>query len=182
VQILSRKLTVPPNEEDSRKAVINEALSLLTQIHIAFAASIGNDEPETSAETEDVALEDAKRRRILHALLDLISLEGVYPSLSGGIGVPLEKRVISVLPAGVIAKQSETPADSKPQDEALLSQILRTLGGMLFDQRPSIQPIIRSRILSDVISGSADLAFNARTLPLDEKVRFREMFQKIIDQ
>ncbi|KAJ9291342.1 hypothetical protein DTO021C3_1142 [Paecilomyces variotii] len=182
VQILSVKLSVAPEEENQRKAVINEALSLLGQIHRAFATPIADDEPETSTETEDVALEDAKRRRLLHALLDLISLEGVYPSLSGGVGIPLEKRVISVLPAGVIAKQTEIPADSKPRDEALLCQILKVLRDLLFDERPSIQPIIRGRILSDIISGSADLAFNARTLPLQEKEEFRDMFQKVIDQ
>lgn len=182
MQILSVKLSVAPEEENQRKAVINEALSLLGQIHTAFATSIGDDEPETTTETEDVALEDAKRRRLLHALLDLISLEGVYPSLSGGVGIPLEKRVISVLPAGVIAKQTEIPADSKPRDEALLRQILKALRDLLFDERPSIQPIIRGRILSDIISGSADLAFNARTLPLQEKEEFRDMFQKVIDQ
>lgn len=182
MQILSVKLSVAPEEENQRKAVINEALSLLGQIHRAFATPIADDEPETSTETEDVALEDAKRRRLLHALLDLISLEGVYPSLSGGVGIPLEKRVISVLPAGVIAKQTEIPADSKPRDEALLRQILKVLRDLLFDERPSIQPIIRGRILSDIISGSADLAFNARTLPLQEKEEFRDMFQKVIDQ
>ncbi|KAL1857777.1 hypothetical protein Plec18170_003001 [Paecilomyces lecythidis] len=180
--ILSKKLPVPPEEENQRKAVINEALSLLAQIHTAFAASIGDDEPGTSGETEDVALEDAKRRRILHALLDLISLEGVYPSLSGGVGVPLEKRVISVLPAGVIARQSEVPEDSKPRDETLLSQILKVLGDLLRDERPSIQPIIRGRILSDIISGSADLAYNARTLSLQEKKQFRALFENIIEQ
>ncbi|GAD99034.1 protein required for cell viability [Paecilomyces variotii No. 5] len=183
LQILSKKLSVLPEEENQRNAVISEALSLLAQIHTAFATSIGDDdEPGTSRETEDVALEDAKRRRILHSLLDLISLEGVYPSLSGGVGVPLEKRVISVLPAGVIAKQSEVPGDSKPRDESLLSQILNVLRDLLFDERPSIQPIIRGRILSDIISGSADLAFNARTLPLEGKKQFREFFENVIEQ
>lgn len=158
-------------------------MSLLTSIHVAFATPVEGDEDLAHADSkEDAALEDAKRRRALHALLDLISLEGIYPSLSQGVGVPLEKRVISVLPAGVIAKQSPMPANTNPQDEALLNEILMTLVDILFDSRPSIQPVVRGRILTDIISGTADLAFNSKSLSPDDTARYQKILQRIIDE
>lgn len=185
MEILSRKLpNYTPGDVPARADVIKNALSILTSIHVAFATPVEGDEESAHADSkeEDVALEDAKRRRALHALLDLISLEGIYPSLSQGVGIPLEKRVISVLPAGVIAKQAPVPANTNPQDEALLDEILRVLVDILFDDRPSVQPVVRGRILTDIISGTADLAFNSKTLSSDAKVRYQKIFQKIIDE
>ncbi|KAL2011041.1 hypothetical protein VTN00DRAFT_3759 [Thermoascus crustaceus] len=185
VEILSRKLpNYTPGDVPARADVIRKALSILTSIHVAFATPVEDDEELAHADSkeEDAALEDAKRRRALHALLDLISLEGIYPSLSQGVGIPLEKRVISVLPAGVIAKQAPVPANTNPQDEALLDETLRVLVDILFDDRPSIQPVVRGRILTDIISGTADLAFNSKTLSSDAKVRYQQIFQKIIDE
>ncbi|KAG2416864.1 hypothetical protein HFD88_008081 [Aspergillus terreus] len=130
---------------------------------------------------EDAALEDAKRRRLLHALLDLISLEGIYPSQSSGAGIPLQQRVISVLPAGVIAQQQQASAHENPRDESLLEYILHRISEILLDPRPSIQPVIRGRILSDVISGTTDLAFNSQTLSPDNKEWYRDVLAKVIE-
>lgn len=126
-------------------------------------------------------MEDAKRRRMLHALLDLISLEGIYPSLSSGVGIPLQQRVISVLPAGVIAKQENVPITSIPKDAALLHQIMEVLLTITLDDRPSIQPLIRGRILSDLISASSDLAFNPHFTPND-RLDFQKALADIIDE
>ena len=119
---------------------------------------------------------------MIHALLDLISLEGIYPSLSSGVGIPLQQRVISVLPAGVIAKQTSVPASSTPHDEALLSKIMNVLLSITLDDRDSIQPIIRGRILSDIISGAADLAFNPKVVASEVKSKYQKAFRKIIDE
>lgn len=167
----------------ARTVIIEKALEILTRIHTAFAAPVeDNGQPETDHGPEDMALEDAKRRRLLHALLDLISLEGIYPSLSPGVGIPLQERVISVLPAGVIAKPSATIFGSNPEDESLLNHILTGILNILFDARPSIQPVIRGRILSDIVSGTADLAFNSKTLPVSEKNNYREAFRRVVNE
>ena len=119
---------------------------------------------------------------MLHALLDLISLEGIYPSLSSGVGIPLQQRVISVLPAGVIAKHADTQSDTKPSNELLLGRILTALFDVIFDVQPSIQPVIRGRILSDLISGASELAFNTQSFSVDERHRYENAFMKIIDE
>lgn len=167
-----------------RSAVIGKSLDILSQIHIAFVTPVqdrhDSQQPETG--NEDAALEDAKRRRMLHALLDLISLEGIYPSLSSGVGIPLQQRVISVLPAGVIAKQGFTPASTIPHDDGLLRHIMGVLMSILLDTRSSIQPVIRGRFLSDIVSGTGDLAFNPNIPPSEERTNFHKGFAKIIDE
>lgn len=118
---------------------------------------------------------------MLHALLDLISLEGIYPSQSSGAGIPLQQRVISVLPAGVIAQQQQASARENARDESLLEYILHRISEILLDPRSSIQPVIRGRILSDVISGTTDLAFNSQTLSPDSKEWCRGVLAKVIE-
>ncbi|CAI7591385.1 unnamed protein product [Penicillium viridicatum] len=183
-QILSRT----PREDDSagddatRPTVINEALDILANIHGAFVSPEDQcGSLQSYGEVEDSPSEDAKRRRMLHALLDLISLEGIYPSLSSGVGIPLQQRVISVLPAGVIAKQAQTVASSVPHDEPLLRRIIDVLVDVLFDPKPSLQPIIRGRILSDIISGTSDLAFNPNTMASSHRKTYQKTLAKIID-
>ncbi|KAJ5159524.1 uncharacterized protein N7482_006528 [Penicillium canariense] len=184
VEILNHSLEAPSTSAgNARTAVVGKALDILSAIHAAFVTPIEHEEPsrQPQLEVENADLEDAKRRRMLHALLDLISLEGIYPSLSSGVGIPLQQRVISVLPAGVIAKQTLVPASSTPHDEVLLDRIMRVLLSITLDVRPSIQSIIRGRILSDIISGAADLAFNPNFVPADDRINYKEGFSKIID-
>ncbi|KAK6829291.1 hypothetical protein RU639_003269 [Aspergillus parasiticus] len=171
------------DENLTRATVIGKALDILTHIHSAFVSPIKDAEfPQPSGESEDAALEDAKRRRLLHALLDLISLEGIYPSLSSGAGIPLQQRVISVLPAGVIAHQPQKPTNNKPQNEVLLERIMSVLSDIICDERPSIQPVIRGRILSDIISAASDLASNAEHLSQDKKQRYRDVLAKVVEE
>jgi hypothetical protein len=184
VEILSRTLLDPNLDSISaRTSVIKRALEILFHIHTGFATLVATEDSSLSnVETKDDALEDAKRRRLLHALLDLISLEGIYPSLSAGVGIPLEKRVISVLPRGVVAKRSLRPQESETRNEQLLQHILTLIVDILFDHRLSIQVIVRSRILSDILSGSADLAFNSQSFGSVEKNKYRTIFEKIIGE
>jgi hypothetical protein len=187
VEILSRTLLNPNLDSISaRTSVIKRALEILFHIHTGFATPVATEDSSLSnAEIKVDALEDAKQRRLLHALLDLISLEGIYPSLSPGVGIPLEKRVISVLPRGVVAKRSPRPQESENSNGQLLRHILAVIVDILFDHRLSIQGIVRSRILGDILSGSADLAFNPqgfRSVDKNKQNKHRSIFEKIIKE
>lgn len=185
MEILSQSLNFPPaSDKTARTAVVIKALDILSAIHNALVTPVSHQDlsQEPQFKVENPGLEDAKRRQMIHALLDLISLEGIYPSLSSGVGIPLQQRVISVLPAGVIAKQTSVPASSIPHDEALLNRIMTVLLSITLDDRESIQPIIRDRILSDIISGAADLAFNPITVTSESKVYHQKALRKIIDE
>lgn len=182
VEILNREsaASTTGDEAQIRLSVIDQALQCLQDIHEAYASPV-NSESLILQAPED-AREDAKRRRALNTLLDLISIEGVYPSLSAGVGIPLEKRVLTTLPAGVITKQVTDAAEHRSQKEALLRRILSTLINIVLDEREGIQMIVQARILSDIISGTAELAFNTRLASDEEKKEFQEKFERIISQ
>lgn len=179
---LSRNDDSVSSGDEIRTTVVEKALQILSRIHTAFVAPDVEQSQHLATEGEDVALEDAKRRRMLHALLDLISLEGIYPSLSSGVGIPLQQRVISVLPAGVIAKQAHIPASSTPHNVSLLRHVMEVLLSILMDTRSSIQPVIRGRILSDIISGTADLAFNPNCSSHEDGSKIQVQFARLINE
>ncbi|TPR04309.1 Protein kinase domain family protein [Aspergillus niger] len=184
VDILNETLRDDEKETGSvRRDVIIKALSLLSLIHTAFVTPSSDGDPpsQTAQPTEDVALEDAKRRRMLLALLDLIAVEGIYPSLSRGLGLPLHQRVFSALPAGVIAQQQHHAQES-PEDEFLLEKIWIALSSIIFDEKVSVQDVIRGRILSDMISAAADLGYNSRSLSDDKKDIYRRDVGRLIEE
>ncbi|KAJ6095947.1 hypothetical protein N7486_006693 [Penicillium sp. IBT 16267x] len=182
LETLSQNADSSFSGDEIRINVVEKALQILNRIHTAFITPDLEHSQHLATEGEDVALEDAKRRRMLHALLDLISLEGIYPSLSSGVGIPLQQRVISVLPAGVIAKQAQAPASSTPHNISLLRHVMEVLLTILMDTRSSIQPIIRGRILSDIISGAADLAFNPNCSSHEDGSNIRAQFARLINE
>lgn len=160
------------DDAQARSSVIEEAVQCLQNIHNAFVSAVN---------VEVEAREDAKRRRIIYTLLDLISIEGVYPCLSTNVGIPLEKRVISHLPTGVIARQAPEMTSDKPRNEDLLYRILLTLSGILLDETGGgIQALVRGRVLSDVISAAADLGFNSCQISSEEKLNAQGLLDMII--
>lgn len=180
MELLSRGLPTSATRDEAqiRLSVIEKALQCLQDIHEAYAV---NPESLTLQDTED-AREDARRRRALNTLLDLISIEGIYPSLSTGVGIPLEKRVLTTLPPGVIAKQAPETVENKSQNEFLLRRILSTLINIMLDERQGIQMVVQGRILSDIVSGTAEMAFNTHAVSVEEKKDFQEKFERIIAQ
>lgn len=185
MEILNKSSPEPVSDGGPvRTVVIGKALEILSRIHEAFTSPVNGKEefPHAHYQAGDAALEDTKRRRMLHALLDLISLEGIYPSLSSGVGIPLQQRVISVLPAGVIAKQSQALSSGKPCDEPLLDRVLLTLSGIVLDPRPSIQPVILGRILSDIISAALDLACNSKAVSSEKKGYYKSFASRVIEE
>ncbi|PGH09769.1 hypothetical protein GX51_00450 [Blastomyces parvus] len=186
VQILARKIPVQGNEDDSATfCVIRRALDLLVAIHRAYVDSdleVGIENARRDGRREDPVLEDTKRRRVIHGLLDLISLEGIYPALSHGVGIPLQQRVVSVLPTGVVATQAEAASANKPHDERLLLFIIDTLRPVVCDKHSGIQPIIMGRILADILCATAELAFHSHSLSQEQITTYRELFQTIIEE
>ncbi|KAL2847715.1 hypothetical protein BJX68DRAFT_110286 [Aspergillus pseudodeflectus] len=182
IEILNQGELESTDEASARGSVVSKALDLLRQIHVAFVIPVSDTDQRSGVGNnhEDPNLEDARRRRILHALLDLISLEGIYPSLSCGVGIPLQQRVISVLPAGVIAQQ-QIPVSEEPQNALLLRRILATLSEIILDSRPSIQPVVRGRILSDLISSLSDLGYNPKLPPHNDQDQYRQTLAKVIE-
>ncbi|KAE8133527.1 hypothetical protein BDV38DRAFT_257888, partial [Aspergillus pseudotamarii] len=59
---------------------------------------------------------------------------------------------------------------------------MSVLSDILCDKRSSIQPVIRGRILSDIISAASDLASNAEHLSEDKKLHYRDVLVKVVEE
>lgn len=108
-------------------------------------------------------------------LLDLIVLEGVYPSLSKGVGVSIERRTRSrALPVRKARAGNE-------KDVELLRVVVSRLSAVLSDRRGggavSVQ-MIEDRCLVDVVAGCAELAFNPENGDTGE---WKRRFEILID-
>jgi hypothetical protein len=84
-------------------------------------------------------------------LLDLILLEGVYPSLSKGVGYPRERQKRSLL--------CNRGCMSFP-DLHVLDDVLAILNPLVFTSTGGIHQQVQDSILLDVIAANADLAYS----------------------
>lgn len=130
------------------KWVIAHACHLLTGLHEAVCMEQGN-QPQGQASYSTALFAG------VYGLLDLIILEGVYPSLSAGVVSIPERRAKSIL----FTKTSlHIPF---PKDLGLLESVLYgTLDHLAIASHRGIQPLIKGRVLNDLIAAHADLSFS----------------------
>ena len=88
----------------------------------------------------------------LYKLLDFLVLEGLFPSLPLGVGLVRERRSKSLFYA------KADPEYLPLQSPKLLATILEdTFGPVLDDFGAGLEPLVRHRILSDLVAGNAVL-------------------------
>lgn len=150
------------DEFASRVLVIRQALVLLSGIHRAL---------KQNADTVAELIQDLSRRRIVDGLLDLISLEGIYPCLSSAVGVPIERRVRSVFRNGVITRPSSSGNGSHSQSKNLLVEICVALDKISEDGN-GLAGTLQERALVDLIAGFGELAYS----PLVDKIPSRNIY------
>ena len=153
-----------------RPAVIHKALDILLAIHKRLC---DDNDDQRGLET----LHDPIRKKTVDGILDLISLEGIYPSLSAGVGVPLERRVKSVLQGGIVSKSLTQELQGENQDKALLSEIIQILWSIIEARGKGLQPAVEDRILVDIIAGTGELVFT----PPTQLKRPKEMSTSMFD-
>ena len=121
-------------------------------------------------------------RKIIEALLDLISLEGVYPSLSSGAGIPLEKRVKSVLQKGIVTRPSIT-VNGGPESSQLLLRICAVLGKITKHKDSGILvSIFRQRALVDFVSALVELGYSPLYGSGTQRLMYRDELVELIDR
>lgn len=169
---LSKLLTESRDENVAVPLVVDHALNLLLKIH--------NEICDRDSAPVEKRLENPGERRTIFALLDLLVLEGIYPSLTFGIGVPIQRRAGSfVLPNQI------TPPDPSARievigidrKEVLLVNVIQFFVGIVenssrvtiyrdFKSGKSVQGyrgiegMLRERCLVDLLAGCGELAFN----------------------
>ncbi|KAL9117242.1 MAG: hypothetical protein Q9187_006224 [Circinaria calcarea] len=135
-----------------RSGVIHRALGLLLNIHHVLCNSPTDDD------TRDF-LYNSSYRRIVDSLFDLISLEGIYPNLSSGVGVPIERRVKSVLRGGFETRTTAPREKAGDGDEALLVEIVNQLRGVAESKGRGLGRVFQERTLVDLIAALGQLAY-----------------------
>ncbi|MCJ1395546.1 hypothetical protein MMC18_008432 [Xylographa bjoerkii] len=136
------------NQQD---VIIRKALALLLTVHHQLKVS------EDAALRNEI-LYNSGNRRIVDALLDLISLEGIYPNLLPGVGVPIQRRVKSVLRNGTVSRVAEAE-DQLDQDLGLLLYIVTELEKIAASSGKGLYSAFIERTLVDLIAARGQLAY-----------------------
>jgi hypothetical protein len=123
-----------------------DTCTLFRAIHVAVAA----DESQRSSYTSSVL--DTGLVSATYGLLDLLILEGVYPSLAQGVGIQPERRKGSLL-CNRLTKPSKNL-------DLLGPVIYDTLNQVIFGNEDGVKNVVADRVLIDLIAANADLAFS----------------------
>lgn len=119
----------------------------------------------------------------MYALLDLIVLEGIYPFLTPGVGIPIEPRTQSLLQgamtAGCVDKSRAVQAQN--QDLSLLKQVVDQLFSIVQSSENLLRSTINDRSPGDLVSACVDLAFGPRTVDPKTRQSYRVMYQRLLD-
>lgn len=133
---------------------MRRSLQLLLELH----QNLSND---LDHKVRQEVLFTLHSRRLVDGLLDLISLEGIYPNLLPGVGVPIERRLKSVLQGGTVTQLPES-AQSSHKDEDLLLEITIQLSKIAMSSGEGLYEALQERILVDLIAAKAQLVFFSR--------------------
>lgn len=128
--------------------MIAHAISLLQRIHTQCFQDHKPPSP--------VDIFNPNDRRIITALLDLLALEGIYPCLIPGLGVPVERRAKAILPSSHTTPQGRKGV----QETRILVEVIIALLAILEDGKGEVFELLRERCLVDVLAGCGELAFN----------------------
>ncbi len=179
--VVERLITqLPDNSERGLRnptaVVVKAAVSHLWDIHGALVAASGICDAKQT-------LYNTKTRRVIDGLLDLISLEGIYPALSPGVGIPIERRVKSVLQAGVAARPVLSDLGNRQnKDVDLLREVVDGLSKIALAGNEGINPAVRERTLVDVICGCGDLAYGPSNGDRNQSNIYRRLFDQMLDE
>lgn len=178
--LVDRLLTQLPEQTETelpkrRAAVLRAAISRLWDIHIALI-----EESVTCDVTQ--ILYNSGNRRIIDGLLDLISLEGIYPALSPGVGIPIERRVKSVLQAGVAVRHVAEIGRKEDVDLNLLKEVADGLSKIVLAGNNGVNHAIRERNLVDVISGCGELAYGHSFEKANQTNEYRVLLEQLLDE
>lgn len=152
------------------------------------------------AEANGMPLESPGERRTIFALLDLLVLEGVYPALSPGVDIPIERRARSFVDPSrnrsVSDRIQEVSKDSAEHDifKSIVEGLLNVLHKrdysleeqLIYKKEPwrrnkGIESMVRERCLVDLIAGCGQLAFDPKAVA-DIREQWKTNFTELTDR
>jgi hypothetical protein len=165
VSILSAGLP-RAHDADLRHAVSQHALHLVVLIHERALHAQGQGQDAV-----------AEIIRTVYALLDVIDLLAILPTLSPGVMLRPEHQRKSVLLPDLVAGCLQRPP---PRDAQLLATVIDGLHRIIKDGERGISALLRDRILTDFVCGVAEVAFSPA---VDQNIRESHTFlwQEVLD-
>ena len=138
--------------EKRRRDIIHKALDLIRHIHNpSDTSSLRLDQ------LEPIPRQNAQR--VIDTLLDLLILEGIYPSLTPGVGVPVEYRLKSALKNGLATRPLSKPAGQTAENQKSLSNLVDSLVPIMLS-RQGLASGLQERMSLDLITAAGELAFS----------------------
>lgn len=140
-------------ETDKRRwDIIDKALGILGHLHSSCVnTSNGIDQLEP--------LSNQRGQKVVNALLDLVVLEGIYPSVSSGVGVPVERRLKSALKGEFTIRSLGETSGGRLEDKRLLIHVVDRLCPISLS-RKGLASSIQHRMSVDLIAAVGELAFS----------------------
>ena len=136
--------------------VLSIACMQLDYLH--NAAHITREDGNLSA-----VLDKSRPRKVIHGLVDLIILEGIYPSLSPGVGVPVESRLRSSLKQGLVVKASSDSSMDEEERLHILRLIVEKLVPIVLGNS-HVTPIVKERMIFDLITALGELSYSPSSI------------------
>jgi hypothetical protein len=100
--------------------------------------------------------------------------------LSTGVGIPLERRVQSVMPAGVITHPA--PSNNGDRDLVLLQDIVNCLLEINASKRKGLGQILQDRALVDLVSALGELAFGPYSNDIDVRSKMTSVLGTLLGE
>ncbi|KAJ1655332.1 hypothetical protein IWQ61_004896 [Dispira simplex] len=196
IQTLLKGSSPDHPDEDQNMTLVNRTLATLEALetellHIAeehsqppppspVSASPSTSHPvKSKPESHDKELLGIRDLKLVHSLLDFLVLQGVYPALLAGVGIPLNRRIRSVgiaVDHSLTQMSSQTALPAALDDTKLLNRLHRLTGitvrimSLVTDSRSphgftTLRSILQSRYLLDLYSALIQLHYLATTYP-----------------
>ncbi|KAL8857496.1 MAG: hypothetical protein Q9178_005990 [Gyalolechia marmorata] len=153
-----------------RRTVINKALHLLSSLHDASR----KDSPRLEQPAAG-----SKSQKLIDTLIDLVVLEGIYPCLSPGVGVPMERRVKSALKGDLVTRPLSQPNPENLQDRELIATIVDRLYPIVLS-RQGLASSVEARMLVDLIAAVAEAAFSPN-FTAEFRQKYLSYFDSLLD-
>ncbi|KAL8885252.1 MAG: hypothetical protein Q9215_006875 [Flavoplaca cf. flavocitrina] len=175
-RLSSESSSNPPSDgpghcEDRREAIIKKALGLLSGLHKDSCQRLRYSDyrPFTS-----------RAQKLTDALLDLIVIEGIYPCLEIGVGVPMERRLTSVLKGDFVARTLGQCQEVHPHDQQLIRAIIDCLYPILMS-REGLASNVEARMLVDMVAAVGQAAFSP-VFAVDKRQKYLGIFKALLNR
>ncbi|KAL8669542.1 MAG: hypothetical protein Q9168_005874, partial [Polycauliona sp. 1 TL-2023] len=172
----SEELGILPNNGntqymDRRQIIIQKTLELLANLH-EISCKTSQDPDQARASATD--------SRVIDALLDLVVIEGIYPCLMTGVGIPIELRLKSALKGDVSVRQLSQQTDVPSHDVEIIKTIIDCLYPIL-RSRNGLASSVETRMLVDLIAIVGQAAFSS-ALAAGSRQQYTTMFDSLLDR